>query len=414
MPTKFHRWQKETILKAMESRRVILLAGARQCGKTTLARELDDYGSEYRTLDDFTLRQAAASDPQGFLKHDKQFLIIDEIQRVPDLLPAIKKVVDENTTSGQFLLTGSANIQSLPNVQESLAGRIAKLRLRPLAIGEIKGSEPTFLDRAFRGRLKAPKHHVDRDELIALACAGGFPEGRLLEGRQRRRWHRDYIDAMMDRDLRDITRIHRQDAMRQLMDILAAWSSKFMNIAGIGASLSIQKPTLLSYINAIEALYLIERVKPWAKTDYDRVGKHHKLFMADSGLMASLLGWNEEQIRFDSDRSGKLIETFAFNELAALVDASDGKYELFHYRDREKREIDFIIEREDGALLGIEIKAGSAVRGADFKHQRWFKQNLAGERPYTGIALYSGEHQVSFGDGMLALPFGSLWTDTPG
>ena len=188
-----------------------------------------------------------------------------------------------------------------------------------------------------------------------------------------------------------------------------AWSSKFMDISGIGAGLAIRRPTIESYMNALETLYLVERVRPWTKTDYDRVGKQSKLFMADGGLMASILGWRIDQIRLDSDRSGKLVETFAFNELAAQVDADAFEYQLYHYRDREKREIDFIIEREDGALLGIEIKASSSVSKSDFKHLTWFQKNLAKEDQFVGIVLYSGEHIASFGNNLWAIPFGVLW-----
>jgi len=192
--------------------------------------------------------------------------------------------------------------------------------------------------------------------------------------------------------------------------VLAAWSSKFMNATRIGSGLSLHKQALYAYINALEVLYLIERVRPWTRTDYDRVGKQDKLFMTDSGLMASLLGWNRERIRFDSDRSGKLIETFAFNELAALVDVSNNFYTLWHYRDRQKREIDFIIEREDGAMLGIEIKSGSNVSLNDFRHLKWFKETLLADQSFTGIVLYSGENAASFGGNMFAVPFGALWS----
>ena len=153
-----------------------------------------------------------------------------------------------------------------------------------------------------------------------------------------------------------------------------------MDLSAIGSGLSIRRPTIESYINALEALYLVERVYPWTKTDYARVGKQSRLFMVDSGLMTSLLSWKMDQVRLDSDRSGKLIETFAFNEIMAQVDAGDGRYELFHYRDREKREIDFLIEREDNALLGIEIKAGSAIEKNDFNHMKWFQKNLRKSR----------------------------------
>lgn len=394
----------------MSERRVLMLSGPRQSGKTTLARELESDQAEYRTLDDSTLTEAAQNDPQGFIKRSTNTLIIDEVQRVPSLLPAIKKAVDEDTRPGQYLLTGSANIQSLPTVRESLAGRIAKIRLRPLAQGEMRRVVPNFIESAFKQSFSRIHTHYDRDALLEIAFRGGFPEPMLLQDRSRKRWHTDYIDAILERDLKEITKIHRKNAMRELVNILAAWSGKYMDMSAIGSGLSIQRSTLESYINALETLYLVDRVYPWTKTDYARVGKQNKLFMVDSGLMASLLRWKIDQVRLDPDRSGKLMETLAFNEIMAQVDTKEDRYELFHYRDREKREIDFLIEREDNAYLGIEIKAGSAVDKNDFKHLKWFKNNLAQSRPFIGIIIYTGEFPVSFGNNLWAVPFSRLWS----
>jgi predicted AAA+ superfamily ATPase len=410
MPEYYPRWQKNTIEEMMSERRVLMLSGPRQCGKTTLARKLESDQVEYRTLDDDTLRAAAENDPQGFIKRSTETLIIDEVQRVPSLLPAIKKAVDEDTRSGQYLLTGSANIQSLPTVIESLAGRIAKIRLRPLSQGEVSKKTIRFLESAFIQSFAGSNDCYDRDALLTIAFRGGFPEAMVLGERGRKRWHTDYIDAMLERDLKEIARIHRKNAIRELVNVLAAWSGKFMDLSAIGSGLSIRRPTIESYINALEALYLVERVYPWTRTDYARVGKQTKLFMVDSGLMASLLRWQMDQVRFDPDRSGKLIETFAFNEIAAQVEAGNGRYELFHYRDREKREIDFLVERDDGVLLGIEIKAGSAVNNRDFKHMQWFQNNLAKEQPFIGIILYTGEFPASFGNNLWAIPFSFLWS----
>jgi len=404
-----YRWQYQTIMTAMKERRVLLLTGPRQCGKTTLVKQLPAENTEYRTLDDVTLKEIAEADPANFVEHDAGMLIIDEVQRVLTLLPAIKKVVDEDTRPGQFLLTGSANIQTLPNTQESLAGRVAKIRLRCLTEGEILGAKPKFLQRCFDQNFRHKWKPYSRDSILEMAFRGGFPEAISLDGRARRRWHRDYVSALLERDLRDIARIRQHDAMHELVKILAAWSSRFMDIAAIGAGLSIRRPTLESYINALEALYLVERLQPWTKTDYARVGRQKKLFMTDSGLMGSILGWRLDQVRFDSDRVGKLVESFAFSEIAALVDISDGECDLYHYRDREQREIDFIVERDDGALLGIEIKAATSAKKDDFKHLAWFRDNLAGDRPFIGIVLYAGEHTGSFGDDLWAVPFGAMW-----
>jgi predicted AAA+ superfamily ATPase len=307
-------------------------------------------------------------------------------------------------------LTGSTNIPSLPTVRESLAGRIAKIRLRPLAQGEIERTTFRFIDSAFKQSFSRSHTHYDRDALLEIAFRGGFPEPMLLQDRGRKRWHTDYVNAILERDLKEITRIHRKNAMRELVHTLAAWSGKFMDLSAIGSGLSIRRPTIESYINALETLYLVERVYPWTKTDYARVGKQSRLFMVDSGLMASLLSWKMDHVRLDSDRSGKLIETFAFNEIMAQVDAGDDRYELFHYRDREKREIDFLIEREDNALLGIEIKAGSAIEKKDFNHMRWFQKNLTKSQTFIGIILYTGEFPASFGNNLWAIPFGLLWS----
>ncbi len=407
--TFYQRWQSGTIKHALKTRRVALLNGPRQCGKTTLAKQLISSEVQYLTLDDVTLREAATRDPQGFVQHKHATLIIDEIQRVPSLLIAIKKVVDENTRSGQYLLTGSANIQSIPSVQESLAGRITKIRLKTLSQGEMQEAQPTFLEHAFNQDFKYAYKPSTQEEVIRMAAGGGFPEAIQLKGRDQRKWHLDYVEALLERDLKDITHIKKHDVMSRLVAILAAWSSKYMDITAICSGLSLRRETLESYINALESLYLVERVPAWRKTDYDRIGKKPKMFMADSGLMFSLLSWNLEQIRYQSDPLGKLIETFAFNEISTQVGVHSEIYELFHYRDREQREIDLIVEREDQSLLGIEIKSASVVTKNDFKHLLWFKNNLAKRRPFVGIVLYTGDSPVSFGDNLWAVPFPMIW-----
>ena len=405
------RWQAKTVKTLMGERRVLLLAGPRQCGKTTLAQQLAGDAAEYRTLDDALHRTLAANDPAGFVRHSQATLIIDEIQRVPALLPAIKLAVDEDQRPGRFLLTGSTNLQALPTVQESLAGRIAKIRLRPFAAGELHGCQPDFIARCFAqdwgGYHRAPsppaEGGVTREALIDAAVRGGFPEAVGLKERARRRWHRDYIGALLERDLQDIAQIRRREAMRDLVKTLAAWSGKHWDAAKIGAKLAIQRPTLDSYLNMVEALFLIERVPAWTKGDYGRVGKRKKLFMTDSGLMASILRLRPERAQLGPDQAGKLIETYVHNQLAAQVDAADGDYALYHYRDREGREIDFIIERDDGALLCIEVKSAAVVHKDDLKHILWFRDRIAGKRQCLGIVLYAGPITGRMGEGLWAV-----------
>lgn len=411
MITMFYtRWQQDIIKNALKTRRVLLLSGPRQCGKTTLAKHVADKHSTYLTLDNLSVRELAQQDPHGFVIHSEKMLIIDEVQRAPELLSAIKLVVDENTAPGQYLLTGSANIQSLPTTKESLAGRIRNIRLRPLTQGEILGKKPLFIDHLFEEKIqKKSQTHYHRKAILDIAFRGGFPETLHFNHQERHLWHQDYLNALLERDLKDITHIVHHQAMQDLIKTLAAWSGKFMDISAIGSGLSIRRPTIESYINALEALYLIERIQPWTQTDYERVGKQSKLYMTDSGLMASILKWRIQQVELNADRSGKIIETFIFNELAAQIDASNGRYQLFHYRDREKREIDFLIERDDEALLGIEVKAGSSISTADFKHLKWFQENIAKKRPFIGIVLYTGDIAGSMGNGLWAIPIHYLW-----
>ena len=413
MTTTFPRWQQKAIEAALPVRRVLLLEGPRQCGKTTLTKKItqDAKGSVYRTLDDQNLLNAARDDPRGFVAHGDGLMVIDEVQRAPLLLTAVKKDVDENETPGRFLLTGSANIQSLPRVTESLAGRVKKIRLRPLAQGEIEQTWPQFLPRAFAGGLAdMVLSELTKDDYLALALTGGFPEARRQSSdAARRSWHRDYLDALTERDLRDIANIRRRDSLLKLIQALAAWSSKYMDVSAIGAALALSHGALDAHINALEALYLVDRLRPWTHSDYARIGKRDKLFMADPGLMASCLGWSQDKVRFDGELNGKLIETFVYAQLAALIDAQDEDYDLSHYRDREQREINFIVESPDQALLGIEVKSGTNIDTDSFKHLKWFRDNIAKDRPFTGIVLYSGAQVLRFGPNMWAVPTCALW-----
>ncbi len=406
----YPRWQEKQVKDRLRTRRVVMLVGSRQCGKTTLAKKIATKDMEYRTLDNQVDRELARTDPNHFVRHKARTLIIDEVQKVPDLLSAIKQAVDDDTRPGQYLLTGSANIQNLPSVRESLAGRVSKVRLRQLSQGEIIGKETKFFDLAFAQKFKPSKIIHDRNAIVTMALKGGFPEALAANEKDRRLWHQDYVDALIERDLQDIQHITRQDAMHKLVRILAAWSGKFIDISAIGTGLSIGRPTLYSYINALENLYVIERVSPWTRTDYDRVGKQEKLFMSDTGLMASVLKWDVNQVQNNPDRIGKVVETFAFNEIATLIDSADGAYQLFHYRDREKREIDFLVEREDEELLGIEVKFSSSIQKSDFKHLQWFRDHLAKDRRFIGMVLYTGTTVGSMGDKMWAVPLSMLWS----
>lgn len=408
MATEYPRWQKTGISQALKTRRVVILSGPRQSGKTTLVKQLQEQDSLFRTLDDTQMLKVALEDPTGFVKSPTGTMIIDEIQKAPLLLPAIKRRVDEDNRPGQYLLTGSANLHSLPEVTESLAGRVTNIRLRPLAIGEILRHKPVFLEKAFKNEWPLQVKGYDKEAIIKLAFRGGYPEVLNLSAEEHKAWHKDYVNTLLARDLKDIANIRRQGAIKQLLGILAAWSGKYMDISGICSKLPVTRGTLENYINILEALYLFERAGPWLRTDYDRVGRRDKIYATDTGLMASILNWRVEDVLLDSDKSGKIVETLVFNELAALM-GTGYKYSLYQYRDRKDREIDFIIENEQGQLLGIEVKSGSSFASDDCRHMVWFRNNIVPDKPFTGIVLHAGEDTLPLGKDMYAVPVAALW-----
>ncbi len=402
------RWQEKSIKEALNSRRVVILSGARQCGKTTTSKTIVDKDCIFRTLDDTTLLQAAQSDPQNFIKHSKKTMVIDEVQRVPELITAIKKVVDEDTRYGQYLLTGSVNLQTLPTVKESLAGRVKKIRLRPLTQGEIAKKEPSFLNRLSH-RDFVDNTDYDKESLLKLIFKGGYPEPLFMESsKERTSWYKDYLNTIIEYDLKDIANIKRQDSLKDLMAIIASFSSKFIDKSKITSSMGVANQTLDSYLGVLENTYLVDKLMPYLKTDYERVNKQSKYFVSDTGLMCSVLNWKIDDLILDADKTGKLFETYIYNQIIAQVDLENLDYSLYHYRDREKREIDFIIQ-DSNNIYGIEVKSGTLISRDHFKHLKWFKNNLVKDKHFVGIVLYSGENVASFGEDLYAVPINNLW-----
>ena len=425
MENEILRWQGEGIRNALKSRRVVVLTGARQTGKTTLLEQIVDKDSLFVSLDDKSLLTTAREDPREFIKHPAGTMFIDEVQKAPDLIPEIKMAVDRNRRPGQYCLTGSANIQTLPIITDSMAGRNRRIRLRPMTMGEILHREPKFLEHAFAMDFPRKITGFDKAQIFDFAFRGGYPEAvHLKNQKDRKEWHDDYLNDLINRDLKDIMNIRRQSELKELVMILAGWSGKFMDMAKIGAGMALAKQTLETYINALESLYLFDRVNPWVRTDYERVGKSAKFYVNDTGFMTSILGWKKDGITRDSDRSGKLMETFVFQELAAQIDL-DRDYSLYQYRDYKQHEVDFLIERNDGSMVGIEVKASHSVSKEDFAPQIWFRENifkrgasggrvsknasLKNSASYKALVLYSGEDTLSFGPGLLAVPTAALW-----
>ena len=404
------RWNFRVLDKALKTRRAVIISGARQCGKSTLLEMFFDGRVEIRSLDSKRLRDAALLDPQSFVRCDGEGpMVIDEVQKAPELLSEIKLVVDKNRRPGQYVITGSSDIYSAPESDESLAGRVKNIRMRALTQGEIQGVEPTFLGRLFANDYESRYPGCDRRTVLDIAFRGGYPEVVGLSPQDRREWFLDYVKSLFSKDIKDDERIRRQRALHDLLKAVAAWSSKFVDSDALQAACGLSRTTYREYLGVLERYYLCECVEAWTGTDYARVGKRPKWYMCDTGLMAALLNWRTKDIELDPDKSGKIVETFVFTELAAQIDLS-GDYSLYQYRDIDKREIDFIVEDADGNLAGIEVKAGSGVGKNDFKHLAWFREHLAKDRQFVGIVLYAGSETLSFGNGMLAVPISVLWS----
>ena len=411
----YNRWQSKGIQIGLKRRRVVYLAGPRQSGKSTLVHSFIDDDVQYLNLDDEDVLDRVKFDLKAHVEHDKKLLIIDEIQRVPELIIAIKGAVDRDQRYGRYLITGSANIHQIPTVRESLAGRITTVRIRPLSQGEIVGSEPKFLFDVLERNFSKKDVSYTRENYIDTALRGGYPEVFGQSEHDRKIWAREYMSAILDRDLQDIIQIRRKSALRSLMKSVASWSSQVVNKDSIRGNMapnhSISRTAMDTYLNVLESMYLIDFVEPWSATDYGRVRKKPRIFLTDSGLTSALLNWRKATIDDNHLVLGKLFEMLVYSELSSQIEATDNIFELFHYRDREGRDVDFVLEHEDGGLIGIAVKASTRAVKSDFKHLQWFKTNVAKERPFVGILLYAGDMTGQYDKDMWGVPIEKLWTN---
>jgi predicted AAA+ superfamily ATPase len=401
-PPLFQRFSAEHVKAALKDTPVVMVNGPRQSGKTTLVRQFAAADRAYVTLDDETVLQAARSDPAGFIR-DLDRAIIDEVQRIPELLRAVKRSVDEDRRPGRFLLTGSANILTLPRVSESLAGRMEIVNLLPLSRAEIRDRKPTFLKNAMSGKLVKPPETVIAGDLVEAVLTGGYPEMvKRRDARRRQAWARDYIRAIVQRDVRDIAEVEKLDILPRLLRVLGHHSGQ------IGGQIGLDDKTTRKYVSALEQLFLVHRVEPWFGNQLKRLVKTAKLHFLDSGLLAAMLGITAERIARDRALLGPLLESFVFSEVMKQCSWLDGACAIHHYRDKDQDEVDLVAESHEGALVGIEIKAAATVISSDFKGLRKLRDASAKDFR-LGVVLYDGELIVPFGEHMFAAPMACVW-----
>ena len=405
-----HRMVETRLHEAMADTPVVLIVGPRQAGKTTLVRQFAGQDIRYLTLDDETTLTAALQDPTGFVRELGR-AIIDEVQRAPSLLLAIKKSIDEDRRPGRFLLTGSANVMTMPTVADSLAGRMETLFLLPLAQSELSGHGGNWLDRVFTGQTPAISKGVVGQELIETVVSGGYPEVLARSTAKRKAaWIRQYLEALVQRDVQDIANISKVESLPRFLRALATTSGQLCNYSKIGGQVGLSSKTVGTYMALFEQMFLLQRVEPWAANRLKRIVKTPKLHFLDSGILSQLVNLTSDTTQQDRKTFGNVLESFVYGELRKQASFSDTRYHIYHYRDRDQLEVDFVVEDERGQVVGIEIKASATVTPSDFKGMRQLT-NACGNELVKGIVLYDGEETVPFGGKLFAMPISSLWCE---
>ena len=403
---------------ALGAARVTLIHGARQTGKTTFARQIcDRLGGTFATLDDPALLAAARRDPVGFVAQPGP-LLIDEVQRAGDpLVAAIKMAVDLDPSPGRFVITGSTNFLTVPTVSESLAGRMAIIDLWPFSVGEIARRGPeSFVSVAFddpEALRSGPRGASTRDEYLELVCAGGYPATLDLTAAQRRRWYRDYLRTVVQRDIVELADIRRTDAVAPVLATVAALSGQELNVARLARGAGVDARTADSYLAWLATVFLVHRVPMWSRNLSTKAAKAAKLYLTDTGLAAQLVRKAPVALARPTDTSvGGLVETFAANEVAKQLTWNDTGAQLCHYRDHGGAEIDLILEAPDGRIVAIEVKAAVSPGTDAARWLAWLRERLDrhGRDFVHGYVLHTGPNRVSLGDRLTLLPMEALWT----
>lgn len=398
------------LVEALEDAPVVLLHGPRQSGKSTLVREVGKaHGRVYLSFDDDVVREAATSDPVGFVLDLPEHVTLDEIQRVPQLFTSLKSAVDRDRTPGRFLLTGSANVLLLPRLADSLAGRMAVLQLHPFAQVEIERTHPGFLDRLLTGRWQVRRTQRLGINLAERIVAGGFPPALDRSSHRRRAaWYRDYVMAITQRDVRDLARIGALEALPKLVASVASQTGRLANVSDLAAPFELSRPTIRDYLTLLRHVFLVTELPAWHRNRLQRLVKAPKLHLGDTGLAAAMLGLGAEDLLADRQAYGQLLETFVVQELRRQAAGYGEDLRFHHYRDRDGYEVDVVIEHSGRKVVGIEVKAAATVTDADFRGLRQLAR-AAGADFIAGVILYDGEVSVPFGNGLHAVPVGDLW-----
>jgi predicted AAA+ superfamily ATPase len=411
MPSPFPRHNRKLIVEGLEDTRVVFVTGARQVGKTTLTEDIaaHEHPLVRVSFDDDDVRIAAQNDPVGFVASLPGPALIDEAQRAPDILLAIKSVVDRDPEPGQFLLTGSANLLAARQVKDALTGRIDTVPLWPLSQSEIRGGSLNFVDSLFAAEPPwIEGAQIGRDAYVSILAEGGYPEARIRQGQRRRRWFRNYVDTALDRDLRELSDAIKLDAMPKLLRLLASQAANLLSYRAVAQRLGLHHDTVKAYVALLEQTFLVAKLPAWRPGIGAREVATPKVYFVDTGLLTDLLGADERRVREDDQVTGKALENFVATELLKHLEWAETPARLHHYQ-RQNADIDLVLEAADGSLAAVEVKAAATVAQGDTKPMRELR-DTAGDRFRAGVVLCARAETVPLGDRLWAVPVSGLWS----
>lgn len=410
VPVLIPRYAQPLILAALTDTRIVFIGGARQVGKSTLARHITSsrHPAAEFSLDVGATREAALADPEGFIAGLRGRAFIDEVQRAPDLLLAIKDAVDRDPTPGRFLLTGSANVVTSRKVKDALTGRIELIRLWPLAQGEIRGTTGNLVDALFAADPpRVSGAIVGRDAFVTIVAAGGYPEARARDGRRRERWFASYLETTLDRDLRDISDARRLAQIPQLLRLLATQSANIVSYRSLATRLGLNHETVREYVALLEAIFLVRLLPAWRPGIAARETHAPKAYLVDSGLLAHLLGADPHRIANDDQVTGKVLENFVVMEVLKHAEWANTPTTAYHYRQRDE-EIDLVLENRAGEIAAIEVNATASVNRRDLTPIERLR-DARGDRFRAGVVICATDQTTPLGDRLWSVPIAGLW-----
>ncbi|MGH3801373.1 MAG: ATP-binding protein [Pseudonocardiaceae bacterium] len=414
LPAQVGRHLRDPIDEALADTRVIGIVGPRQAGKSTLARSLVAArpNATYVSLDDRRVRLAAEADPHGFVAGRPGLLVVDEIQRVPDLLLAIKSVVDLDLRPGRFVITGSSQLSANRGVSETLAGRIERFELWPFTQGELSGRREGFLDLllddALGMRSASP---LTKRDYLELAATGGYPEAVLRARTRRVGWFESYVETVVECEAPGITTSPRTGELPRLLRLVAARQAAVLNVADLARDARLPERSVYRYLDVLEAVFLVRRIPAWSPNLAQREVRAPKIILTDPGVAVALRGIDADALarpEIAQGADGAVLEGFVVAELIRQLGWTRTRARILHYRDRQLAEVDVIIEAPDGRVAGIEVKSGTDVGHRDVRHLAKLRDRL-GDRFVAGVVLNTGPTALSLGERLQALPISVLW-----